>query len=229
MAKKKRITRKQLLKEPDEFLTFSAKALQFTLDHRTHVAYGFGILVGAILLMSAIGYFINTAENKAFEALNRSMADYTEALAKDGAVEAAAEVEGDFQTIVEKYGGRKATRFARLMYADICFAAGRIDQSLELYRIVLRDFGMMQPYRNLILNSIGMAYEEKEDYERAAEYYEKIIESDGDLMKSDALYALGRLYDLLGNKDKSITAYSRLVEDYPGAMHIAIAQDKTAG
>ena len=34
---KKRVSRKQLLKEPDEFLTFSAQALQFARENQKSI------------------------------------------------------------------------------------------------------------------------------------------------------------------------------------------------
>ena len=58
MAKKttkKRVTRKQLLKKPDEFLTFSARALQFTLGHKTQVTWGIGGLFGIFIIFTAVG------------------------------------------------------------------------------------------------------------------------------------------------------------------------------
>lgn len=227
-TKKKRVTRKQLLKEPDEFLTFSAKALQFTVEHKTRITGAIGILFGIIIIITAINYFLNTAENRAFQMLDQSMAKYNGILQADGPIKAAADVGNDFQMILEKYRGRKGGQFARLIYADICFKAGLLDRSIELYQQALKDFATMQPYKNLILNSLGIAYEEKQDYTTAVQYLERIASATEMLMKNEALFALGRIYAAMGQKEESIAAYNQLIEGYPGSMNTEIARDRVA-
>jgi tetratricopeptide (TPR) repeat protein len=226
MAKKKRVTRKQLLKEPDEFLTFSAKALRLTMEYKTRVIWAIGTLFGVVIIIVAINYSLSAAENRAFEMLDRNMAKYTSLSEADGPVKAATDVEDDFQMLLEKYRGRKGGQFARLMYADICFKAGQLDRSIELYQEALKDFAAMQPYKNLILNSLGIAYEEKQDHANAVQYLERITGATEGLMKGEALFSLGRIYAAMGQKEKSIAAYNQLIEEYPGTRNIGIAQDK---
>ena len=48
MAKRKKKTRKQLLKEPDEFITFTAKVFRFAINYKYQL---FGILVGLITVI----------------------------------------------------------------------------------------------------------------------------------------------------------------------------------
>lgn len=228
MAKKKRVTRKQLLKEPDEFLTFSAKALKFAVEYKTQVTWAISGLFGIIVTITAINYFLNTAENRAFDMLDQSMAKYNEILEAGGPIEAADDVGSDFQMILEKYQGRKGGRFARLIYADICFKAGKMDKSIELYQLALEDFASMQPYKNLILNSLGMAYEEKQEYASAVEYLERITTTAEKLMKNESLFALGRIYAAMGQKEKSTAAYNQLIEEYPGSPNVEIARDKVS-
>ncbi|UCG81064.1 MAG: hypothetical protein JSV60_01915, partial [Desulfobacterales bacterium] len=66
MAKKKRVTRKKLLKEPDEFLTFSAKAIQFIANNRRPVL---GVVIGVLVVALAFAgfrYFSNLSERRAY-------------------------------------------------------------------------------------------------------------------------------------------------------------------
>jgi len=227
-TKKRRVTRKELLKKPDEFLTLSARMLQFALGHRTQVTWSVAALLCVLLVSAAVGYLINMAEGKASQMLNQSMAKYADSLKVDGPVEAASDVENDFEAILDKYSSRDAARFARLIYADICFNAGLLERAVDLYQAALEDFGTMQPYRNLILTSLGIAYEENQDYDAAVQHFERIIGSGEALMKDEALFALGRLYAALEQTDRSREAYSQLIEEYPGSFQAEIARDKTA-
>lgn len=66
MAKKKRVTRKQLLKEPDEFLTVSAKTIQFMANNRRLV---FGVAIGVVvaaLAVAGLRYSSQVSERKAY-------------------------------------------------------------------------------------------------------------------------------------------------------------------
>ena len=63
MAKKK-VTRKELLKESDEFLTFSSRAIVFAREHSRHFQYvGIGIVV-IILLYLGINTYLNYINKK---------------------------------------------------------------------------------------------------------------------------------------------------------------------
>jgi len=225
MAKKKRVTRKQLLKEPDEFLTLSARALRYSMDHKDRIGWGLGLLVAVGVIIAGANYFLATAENKAFELLDQSMSRYAAAVEADGPIEAVSRVEEGFQQLVDGYGKRNGGKIGRLIYADICFKGGQLDRSIELSQQALKDFGNSQPYKNLILSSLGTAYEEKEDYEAAVGYFERITSEPEGLMRNDALFSLGRIYAAMDRKGESTATYKKLIADYPGYMNIEIARD----
>ncbi len=57
------------------------------------------------------------------------------------------------------------------------------------------------------------AYEECGNNEKAAEFYQKAIDSDYE-MKAHAYFNLGRVKEALGDKDGAIAAYETIVNDY---------------
>lgn len=229
MAKKKRVTRKKLLKEPDEFLTTSGKVLRYTIDHKTQMFWAMGILAGIIIIASSISYFVNAAENKAFALLDQAMTDYGSMEEIEGDEQAFLEVEKPFQQILDTYGGRKGGKFARLIFADICYTTGRMDKAISLYQQALEDFKQVQPYDAMILKALGYAYEEKKDFAEAIQYFERITSAADELMKDEALFALGRLYLAVGQNEKGIATYKQLIADFPDYMHIEIARDMIGG
>ena len=50
-AKKRKKTRKELLKEPDEFMTLTGKLFGFAVDHKTQLTYGLGILLAVAIII----------------------------------------------------------------------------------------------------------------------------------------------------------------------------------
>ena len=56
MAEKK-VTRKELLKEPDEFLTTSAQVIRYTREHPRSVALGCALVVIGLLAVAGVYYY----------------------------------------------------------------------------------------------------------------------------------------------------------------------------
>jgi tetratricopeptide (TPR) repeat protein len=143
MAKK--ITRKQLLKEPDEFITFTGKMIRLVRTYQNQVTITIGIAVSVLLLFSLIKVFTNRAENNAFTLLNQASKKYQSLLVTQDATTALKQVEEDFEHILGKYSRYQGGKIARVNYANYCYQAGEYDRAAELYNTALKDFGKIHP------------------------------------------------------------------------------------
>jgi tetratricopeptide (TPR) repeat protein len=227
MAKKKRVTRKQLLKEPDEFLTFSAKAIRFGAENQKAISYALIALVVAVLSVALFRYFSNLSERKAYAVFEQGLNHYmgqtsgkTSAHFKDQAKEAFAEV-------LRKYPSTRAAELSLPLYADVSYEAGAYDQAIELYQRALKALSSEdKTLKRLIWNNLAYAYEGKKDYNTAAQYYEKITGAEGAFLKADAYFNLGRVYEAMGHQERARKAYDHLVKDYPGAVNFQVAKEK---
>ena len=228
---KKRISRarKRILAEPDEFITFSSKLLQFSTEHKGKLAYILGTLFIIVVVFSGLQYFSNKAENKAFIQLDQNMKKY-EALMKDNDIEKAyRDVAKDFERILEEYSNNEGKKIARLIYANISYDAGDFDKAISLYNEALLDFDTHTFYKNLILNGLGYCHEAKKDYETAIKYFEMIIAQPVAILKDDALFNLGRLYAVIDANNKSIDAFKKIISDHTDSIYIELAKEKVAG
>jgi len=226
MAKKKRVTRKQLLKEPDEFLTFSAKAIRFAAENQKAISYALIALVVVVLSVALFRYFSHLSERKAYAVFEQGLAHVigqtpgkTSAHFKDKAKEAFAEV-------VRKHPSTRAAELSLPLYADILYEEGAYDQAIGLYQRALKALSQDQTMQRRIWNGLAYAYEGKKDYQTAAQYYEKITGAEGAFLKADAYFNLGRVYEVMGNQESARQAYDRLVKDHPGGVYFQIAKEK---
>ena len=174
MAKKRKKTRKELLKEPDEFMTFTGKIIKFATDHKTQITYGLGIVLALAIVFSAVRFFSIRADNKASAMLEQSMNEYSNLQAQKQPDEIYNGVSGSFQTILKKYGDKNSGKLARLIYANICYNAGKYKQAIDLYDTSLKDFAKHPMIHTQILSSLAYAYEQQKEYATAASYFEKI-------------------------------------------------------
>ncbi|MGB5750867.1 MAG: tetratricopeptide repeat protein [Desulfobacterales bacterium] len=229
MAKKQKKTRKELLKEPDEFMTLSGKLIGFVVTYKNQLTYGLGIILALVIIISGVRFFSIRAENKASALLESSLIEYN-SLRTDKKPDAVYDaVSGGFQNILQEYARKNATKIARLIYANICYDASKYEQAVSLYNTSLKDFETHPMIHSQILSSLGYAYEQQSEYSTAVDYFEKISTAPGQNLKDEALYHLGRLYNKLGQPEKSKAAYQKILSDYPDFIYIDIVKEQLSG
>jgi len=229
MAKKRKKTRKELLKEPDEFLTISSKLIKLAIEYKTHLSYALGIILALAVIISGIRFFSIRAENNASALLDKSLTKYNSIKAEKQPDEVYGEVSADFQFILNKYNGKENAKLARLIYANICYNAGKYKQSIELFKTALTDFAKYPMIHHQILSNLGYSYEQEEDYSTAVGYFENISSAPEPIMRDEALYHLGRLYDKLGENEKSREAYNKILTDHQDFIYIDLVKERMAG
>ena len=229
MAKKRRKTRKELLKEPDEFITFSGKLIAFATEHKTQLTYALGIIAALAVIISGIRFFSIRSENNAAALLDKTLFEYNSIKAEKTSAEVFSEVSEDFELILQKYGGKNNGKLARLIYANLCYDAGKYEQAIDLYKASLTDFEKQPLIYHQILSSLGYAYEQKKDYSTAAGFFEKIVSAQGATTRDEALYNLGRLYDELGQTEKSREAYKKIISDHQDFIYIELVKERLSG
>lgn len=229
MAKKGKKTRKELLKEPDEFMTLTGKLIGFAVDHKTPLTYGLGIILALVIIISGVRFFSIRAENKASAMLDQSMIEYNSLKAQKKPGEVYSAVSDSFQNILQKYGPQDSGKLARLIFANICYDAGKYEQAINLYNTSLKDFETHPMIHSQILSSLGYTYEQQKEYSTAVSYFEKISSAPGQILSDDALFHIGRLYNKLGQPEKSKEVYQKILSDHPDFIYIDMVKENISG
>ena len=226
MAKKRKKTRKELLKEPDEFMTLTGKVIGFAADHKTQLTYGLGIVLALAIIVSGVRFFSLRAEKKAAAMLDQSVMEYNSLKAQKSSAEIYTAVSGNFESILQKYSSKESGKLARLIYANICYDAGSYKQAIDLYNASLKDFENYPMIHGQILSSLGYAHEQQKDYSTAVSFFEKIAAVPEQPLRDEALFHLGRLYSKLGQTEKSKEAYQKILSDYPDFIYIDMVKEQ---
>ena len=227
MAQK--LTRKKLLKEPDEFITFSGKLLQWLTTYKQQATIAACVVFALLVATAGFQAYLSHAENKASALLAESLAQYQMAMKDKDPVKAYQAVDKSFTRILDDYSSRRMGKIAGFEFANICFQAGEFDKAISLYKTALGDFSNTPFYGNLILSSLGYAFEGKKDYESAVKYYETLTTSADTSLKDISLYNLASVYEKMGNKEKSKATFARIAAEYPNSIHLEIAKEKSLG
>jgi len=226
---KKRVTRKQLLKEPDEFITTTGRLIAWAKENTQKLTIGAGVFFVLIIVVSVFGYYHDKRTNSAQLMFSQVVAKYQAEAGQKTSAEALSAVSEDLDLLVGTYGGTPAGKLGRVFYGHICVAGKAYDKAIEYYSQALDDFSSGTPLTNVILNGLAMAYQQKGTYPQAIESYRRLADGPGSILKDAALFNLGKLYGQLGQLEESRQAYQRLNTEFPGSMYANIVREKIAG
>ena len=219
-------TRKELLKKPDEFITLTGKAITLARDYQNHIFYAFCTILVVIIIFLGYRYFTQRAEVKAFSMLQQTQSEYQTLKAASSAPEAYSKVAEAFQRILKEYGGNAGGKLARVIFANISYDAGQYDMAIALYKQSLEDFKDDKAVYNLILSSLGYAYEQMDDTQNAVVYFERAATAEDSLVREEALFNLGWVYQKLGEAAKSEQTLQTILDDYPNSIYFDMVQEE---
>jgi tetratricopeptide (TPR) repeat protein len=227
VAAAKKVTRKELLKEPDEFLTLSSRALGWAASHRREINTAVSAVLALALVVSGYLYYTNRQEAQAGELFGQALAKY-DRLAADKA-QAVREVSPDFRRITGEYGGTANGRMAGLVYANLCYQAGDYAQAAELYKASLDRFADQPLIRFQILKSLGYTYEGLKEPAAALPYFERALAVADKALQDDLLFQIGDLAARLGNKAKSEETFKRLLSEFGDSPYANLVRLRVRG
>jgi len=206
MARKKRVTRKQLLKEPDEFMTTTGKLIRIVQTYQKRILYTIGAMVLVLLVGVGVRYYTDVREKKAFSLFEQATVNYDTVKDNEGVQQAYQQVKSDFELILNKF-----------------------DRAIDLYSRSLKDFEGDAFYGKLISSSIGYAQEGKNDLKAAAKTFESMASEPESFLGDQALFHLGQFYEAMGNRDKSKAAFQRILSEYPTSIYFDMVSGKLSG
>ena len=223
MAKKK-ITRKELLKKDDEFISFSNRISQYALTHAKTIKYlGYSLAI-IIIIIVGIGFYYRQLNKKALAAYNIAY----EALVSESSPETTEEntqrsIE-ELDRLIKEYGWTKMATLAMPQLAYLKFGQGKFDEAISLYRTYLEKDKSGSIYQSMAYFGLAAAYEAKEEYQSAIGALKRIVDGENNFLREEALFSLGRLYALSGQAEKSREAFKDFVDKFKDSSLLPLAK-----
>ncbi len=223
MAKKK-VTRKQLLKEPDEFLTFSGRAALFIREHARQFTYLGGAVAAGVILYLGITTFKGYMDEKGQTTYNTAYYILAENAGPEKDANALKESAELFQKVIDKYGMSKVSRLALPELAYLMMAERKYDEAIGLYLKFLDKVPDNSPYQSLARLALAACYEASGELESAIESLSQVVDGPNDFFKEQAMLSLARVYRLDNQKDKSKKILEEFLEKYKSSPFLPIAK-----
>lgn len=223
------VSRKQLLNEPDKFMTFTGKLIAFGKYHLKVIVICTAVIFISLIIVATVSQVSRRNEYKASERVEKAVAKYGAILQDKDAKTAYEQVKSDFNDIFDAYGTKSAVKIARIVYGDMSYSAGDADTAIAMYNRALEDFSGTQGLKNIILSGLGHAYLLKKEYPQSIRYFEMISETQEKTLRSDALFNLAWLYETTGEKERSIARYKQILDDFPDTLYGELIKEKIRG
>ena len=224
MATTKKISRKEL-KQPDEFISFWGRTIEFAQLHRREILIGISTAAVVALLVWAVSAHSRKRQEKASDLVTQAQSLLPSPLGMQaGEVEAGKSARnpeatnqaiGILEDVVENYGGTKASGGARLLLGRVYYEEADYDKAIAMYETFLKGKNRKVELKAMAWEGLAYSYEAKKDYAEALRCYEKLSQMDLANVKGWALMGLARCYEQLGELEKALGAYRELLADQP--------------
>lgn len=228
-----KIDRKKLLKEPDEFLTISDRAVRWSKSHARMLIIGVCSLVAALLLVVGIQTYLNHRQAQGAMAFAQAFAYYADSVMGQAEPAQTAAAVKELTQVVGQYGATDAGQQAALALGEVHLRQGQYAEAEKVLRELSDEPGLPAALAPLIWRGLGQALEGQKKYAEAAEAYQGAVQVAGpnlaSLFKLDqarALAAAGQasqaqeVYLALAKQEKDLTV-SQLARQRLVALGVA--------
>jgi predicted negative regulator of RcsB-dependent stress response len=212
MAKK--ISRKELLKGTDEFLTFSGKAVNFMTTHQRELKYA-GVVI-AILVVAYLGIttYLRYVNKNGQNAYNTAYQTLTKEMKPDANRDNLLKSEELFSKVTDDYGLSKVAQLALPQIAYLKFLDKKYDEAIGLYQKFLDKVAGNTEYELMTNLALAACFEAKGDLKSATEILVPISEIPDSSFSEPAMLSLARLYRLDNKPEKAREVLNKFVEQH---------------
>jgi outer membrane protein assembly factor BamD (BamD/ComL family) len=220
MAKKTR--RKQLLKSPDEFLTFSEKVALFAREHTRLFEMAGTAVAAALLIYLGITTYLNHVNKTGQIAYNNAYDEVVKEMNEKPEKRDLKKPEELFKEVTQDYRFSKVSRLVPPQLAYLKFQEKKYDDAISLYRVFLKESPAVT-YRSLARLAIEACYEEKGELTRAADELNWIMARPSSPFREQAMLGLARVYRLSNQNDKAREVLKEFIETFKDSPLLPLA------
>jgi predicted negative regulator of RcsB-dependent stress response len=214
MAKKK-LSRKELLKNTDEFLTLSGKVALYVSENMRQVKLvGIGLAVIAVAYISIWGYMKHTnqkgqeAYNVAYDTLAQSLQN------EDAGEDDMKKSEVLFEAVISDYSMSKAADLALAQVGHAKFTNKQYDAAIDYYEEFRAKASDNEAYETLTLLALAACHEAKGEMKKAAGILDGIMETSTNPFRENAMLNLERIYRLDNQPEKADEILKTFAKEY---------------
>ena len=220
---KKKISRKELLKGPDEFMTLSEKAALFVREHNKVFKGGGTALALALLIYLGVTSYMHYIDKKGQTAYNKAFHEVTNSFNQAPEKRDLKKPEELFNEVIKDYRFSRVSRLAPPQIAYLDFEQKKYDDAISLYNAFLKEDPSAE-YRDLARLAVAACQEEKGDFAKAIEVLEGITSAPSGVFREEAMLSLARVCRLANQNEKAKQTLEKFIETFQNSPFFPLAK-----
>ena len=221
---KKRVTRKELLKKEDEFVSLSARIYQYVAAHRAQIQWAAVSLAAILVIILGVSLYFRHLNQKALAAYNMAYKSLVSDTSSQAAEESIRRSTEELDRLIREYGWTKVATLAIPQLAYLKFGQGDYEEAISLYETFLEKAKTGSIYQPMAYFGLAACYEAKGEHQSAIDYLNKIIEDNTSFLKEEAMFSLGRVYELSGRRELSKDTFRSFISLFPQSPLLPLAK-----
>lgn len=232
-----RLTRKEIKR--DEFREAIGRTVDYASSHRRLIAQVAAAIIILAILAGGVLLYLQHRGSQAAEALNQALKVYHATIDADSprpddpreptfADEAArrARAKELFEAVSDGFGSSDAGGVARVYLAQIAAEEGDLARARELWQGFLDRWDDAMLSAEVQLNLLKLDLAEGKTEEVAGELEGMLASAEKPMPEDVILFELAAVREQLGRTDEALSAYQRIVDEFPGSPYSREAQQK---
>ena len=217
MAKQK-IKRKELLKSPDEFLTFTERAINYVQERAKYFEYaGMAVAAAAIVYLGVTTYlnYVNKQGQGAYNAAYSETGDDKTDPEKAEAL---------FKKVEDEYSLSRVSRLVPAQVGYLKYREKKYDEAITYYDMFKKEFPEKSSYRILSRLALAAVHEEKGELDGAIGILNDLKSQSGNVFMEQTLLSLARVYRLSKQDDKAREVYKEFIDRFEASPFLSVAK-----
>jgi predicted negative regulator of RcsB-dependent stress response len=226
----KKITRKELLKEPDEFITTSAHIVAYARENPKRVLTISVVII--VCLLAAVGFYAYQRQGKlaSHELFERALLEYQmlEMSRQTLTEEQLDKMLAQFEIIAKEYSSFPEGQMAQLYSGHMLYKKGDFPAALDRYTKMQTTSLAKEGLGPLILYHIAMTRFALKDYDQAIFIFDQLSKDTNSPYRREAHAAIARIYEASGKNKEAVQAYRQYLKMFPEAPDAAFVKSRIA-
>jgi tetratricopeptide (TPR) repeat protein len=225
MATTKKVSRKEL-KQPDEFVSFSVRVIEYARLHSREIIIGIASVVVLSLLIWAWTAYAEKKEKTASQLVAQAQSLWKPSSPGGVAEQAEIDLSGEdpeaegrareiLEGVVDNYGRTSACPVARILLGQIYYEKGDYDKAIVTYEDFLKSRNRKTELTALAWEGLAYSHEAKEDFTEALGCYKELTQMTLTNVQGWGYMGLARCYERLQEYEKALDAYRVLLAEQP--------------
>lgn len=226
----KKITRKELLKEPDEFITTSAHIIQYTRENPKKVLIISVVVILVILAAAGFYTYQRQAKLASHDLFEKALMDYqTLGVSRKAPTDKQLDkLLAEFEIIAKGYPSFPAGELALLYTGHVLYKKGDFSAALDRYTKMQTTSIVKEGLGPLILYHMAMTRFALKDYDQAMLIFDQLSKDTNSPYSREANAAMARIYEASGKNKEAVQAYRQYLKMFPEAPDAAFVKSRIA-